>query len=79
METQVQVYLTLEDAAALIGVSRVTLWRWVKSGEITPNAYQSGKSETPLFDRGHLLMEVSAREYKQSQKKKKPDTSEIAS
>ena len=28
--------LTATDAARYLGVSRMTIWRWVKSGKITP-------------------------------------------
>jgi excisionase family DNA binding protein len=28
-------YYTLGDAAKAAGVSRVTLWRWIKSGKLT--------------------------------------------
>lgn len=37
METSVD--MTVPDVAVRLGVSRITVWRWIKQG-VFPNAYQ---------------------------------------
>lgn len=52
-------WITASEAASILGVTRVTVWRWVQEGRLTPLAKLGRQS---MFDRDYIEREARKRE-----------------
>src|SRR5438046_4315320 len=58
-KTSPRPFYSVSEAAALLGVSRVTVWRWIKSGRLSPTRLGHRTVRIPHEDMARLLRRTS--------------------
>lgn len=56
-------WISIPSAAAIFGVNRSTVWRWVRENKLQPVGYVDGR---PVFERGYIEREASKRAARQA-------------